>query len=139
MAIEPAWLIRIHRAGSPRNNQKHDVRIQGHSARGGDTGRTEKSFRSRIVRVRPVLLSAPYADAGNLEVQLHLPGGHRTCGLVEVTLEDGTTGLGEGYLAVFAPQVFKDRLLRCEVITEPKDLIKAATDHCPLIAELAVD
>jgi len=26
--------------------------------------------------------------------------------LVEITLEDGTTGLGEGYLAVFAPHVF---------------------------------
>ena len=61
---------------------------------------------SKIVRVRPVLLSAPYADAGNLEVQLHLPEGYRTCGLVEVTFEDGTTGLGEGYLAVFAPRVF---------------------------------
>ena len=40
---------------------------------------------------------------------------------------------------VFAPKVFKERLLSCEVITEPKELIKAATDHCPLIAELAVD
>jgi len=40
---------------------------------------------------------------------------------------------------VFVPKTFKDRLLSCEVITEPKDLIKAATDHCPLIAELKVD
>ena len=40
---------------------------------------------------------------------------------------------------VFVPKMFKDRLLSCEVITEPKDLIKAATDHCPLIAELKVD
>jgi L-alanine-DL-glutamate epimerase-like enolase superfamily enzyme len=60
----------------------------------------------RIRQVRPVLLSAPYATASDLEVQLHLPGGYRTTGLVEVTLEDGTTGLGEGYLAVFAPRVF---------------------------------
>ena len=40
---------------------------------------------------------------------------------------------------VFTPKVFSDRLLSCEVITEPKELIKAATDHCPLIAELRVD
>ncbi len=61
---------------------------------------------SRIAKIRPVLLSAPYAHPESLEVKLHLPAGHRTCGLVEVTLEDGTTGLGEGYLAVFAPKVF---------------------------------
>ncbi|GGV91996.1 mandelate racemase [Streptomyces gelaticus] len=60
----------------------------------------------RIAAIRPVLLSAPYADPENLEVRLALPTGWRTTGLVEVTLEDGTTGLGEGYLAVFAPQVF---------------------------------
>ncbi len=61
---------------------------------------------TRITCVRPVLLSAPYAWPGNLEVQRHLPTGYRTIGLVEVTLDDGTTGLGEGYLAVFAPAVF---------------------------------
>src|SRR5476651_298255 len=61
---------------------------------------------SKIVGIRPILLSAPYAHEGNLEVRWHLPSGYRTCGLVEVTLDDGTVGLGEGYLAVFAPQVF---------------------------------
>lgn len=61
---------------------------------------------SRIIGVRPVLLSAPYAWPENLEVLRHLPTGYRITGLVEITLEDGTTGLGEGYLAVFAPQVF---------------------------------
>jgi exodeoxyribonuclease-3 len=40
---------------------------------------------------------------------------------------------------VFVPNVFRKRLVGCEVITEPKDLIKVATDHCPLIAELRVD
>ncbi|MFF1916498.1 mandelate racemase/muconate lactonizing enzyme family protein [Streptomyces sp. NPDC058239] len=60
----------------------------------------------RIAAIRPVLLSAPYADPENLEVRVALPTGWRTTGLVEVTLDDGTTGLGEGYLAVFAPQVF---------------------------------
>ncbi|MBM6593639.1 mandelate racemase/muconate lactonizing enzyme family protein [Microvirga pudoricolor] len=59
-----------------------------------------------IAAIRPVLLSAPYGAPDNLEVELHLPGGYRTTGLVEVTLEDGTTGLGEGYIAVFAPGVF---------------------------------
>jgi L-alanine-DL-glutamate epimerase-like enolase superfamily enzyme len=61
---------------------------------------------TKIARLRPILLSAPYAHPESLEVQLHLPAGYRTCGLVEVTLDDGTTGLGEGYLAVFAPHVF---------------------------------
>ncbi|MFF9569581.1 mandelate racemase/muconate lactonizing enzyme family protein [Streptomyces sp. NPDC014685] len=61
---------------------------------------------ARIAAVRPVLLSAPYADPENLEVRVALPTGWRTTGLVEVTLDDGTTGLGEGYLAVFAPHVF---------------------------------
>ncbi len=52
-------------------------------------------------------MSAPYARSGeNLEVDLHLKSGYRTTGMVEITLDDGTTGLGEGYLAVFAPKVF---------------------------------
>lgn len=62
----------------------------------------------KITQVRPILLSAPYADTqSNLEVLHHLTSGYRTCGMVEITLDDGTTGLGEGYLAVFAPYVFE--------------------------------
>jgi L-alanine-DL-glutamate epimerase-like enolase superfamily enzyme len=30
-----------------------------------------------------------------------------TTGLVEITLDNGVVGLGEGYLAVFAPRVFE--------------------------------
>lgn len=61
----------------------------------------------RVTALRPVLLSAPYGPPeGNLEVALHLPSGLRTTGLVEITTDTGLTGLGEGYLAVFAPQVF---------------------------------
>ena len=37
---------------------------------------------------------------------------------------------------VFVPQKFKERLVKCEVITEPRERIKAASDHCPLIVEL---
>jgi L-alanine-DL-glutamate epimerase-like enolase superfamily enzyme len=60
-----------------------------------------------ITRVRPVLLSAPYGDpVSNAENRLHLPGGWRTTGFVEITLANGAIGLGEGYLAVFAPKVF---------------------------------
>lgn len=59
-----------------------------------------------VTAVRPVLLSAPYAGPGNAEVLLHLPHGLRTTGLVEITSDDGRVGLGEGYLAVFAPRVF---------------------------------
>lgn len=40
---------------------------------------------------------------------------------------------------VFAPKAFKDRLARCEVITEPLERVRAASDHCPLLAELKLD
>jgi endonuclease/exonuclease/phosphatase family metal-dependent hydrolase len=40
---------------------------------------------------------------------------------------------------VFAPESFKDRLLRCEVIVEPPERVRAASDHCPLIADLELD
>ena len=63
---------------------------------------------SKIRKVRPILLSAPYANQDtNFEVKLHLKSGYRTCGMVEITLDNGTKGLGEGYIAVFAPKVFK--------------------------------
>lgn len=61
-----------------------------------------------IESIRPILLSAPYADSKNLEVLNHLPHGSRTTGLVEVELTGGVKGLGEGYLAVFAPKVFTE-------------------------------
>ena len=37
---------------------------------------------------------------------------------------------------VFTPKTFVNHLVKCEVITEPKERIRAASDHCPLIAEL---
>jgi endonuclease/exonuclease/phosphatase family metal-dependent hydrolase len=37
---------------------------------------------------------------------------------------------------VFVPKAFADRVLKCEVITEPVELIKAASDHLPLLIEL---
>jgi len=40
---------------------------------------------------------------------------------------------------VFVPGAFSDRLVKCEVITEPKERIQAASDHCPLVAELTLD
>lgn len=40
---------------------------------------------------------------------------------------------------VFVPKAFASRLLTCEVICEPKERVQAASDHCPLIAELAMD
>lgn len=40
---------------------------------------------------------------------------------------------------VFVPKAFANRLLTCEVICEPKERVQAASDHCPLIAELAMD
>ena len=61
-----------------------------------------------ITNIRCVLLSSPYADADDPEIKECFPNGpKRTIGMVEITLDDGTIGLGEGYLAVFAPLVFK--------------------------------
>jgi exodeoxyribonuclease-3 len=40
---------------------------------------------------------------------------------------------------VFVPKAFSNRLEKCEVITEPKERIRAASDHCPLVAELLLE
>jgi endonuclease/exonuclease/phosphatase family metal-dependent hydrolase len=40
---------------------------------------------------------------------------------------------------VFVPETFASRLVNSEVITEPKERIKAASDHCPLLAELKLE
>ena len=40
---------------------------------------------------------------------------------------------------VFVPKAFANRLTKCEVTTEPKERIRAASDHCPLVAELLVE
>lgn len=37
---------------------------------------------------------------------------------------------------VFVPKAFVSRLVKCEVNTEPTERIRAASDHCPLVAEL---
>ena len=60
----------------------------------------------RIERLRPVLLSAPYGHPWSTELTHRLPTGYRNCSLVELTFSDGLTGIGEGYLGVFAPRVF---------------------------------
>jgi len=87
----------------------------------------------KIVKVRPVLLSAPYAQDNDFEVLIHLKSGMRTCGLVEITLEDGTTGLGEGYIAVFAPYVFVELVKLMEAVLVGKeafDTIARYNDCC---------
>lgn len=67
-----------------------------------------------ITNIRCVLLSSPYADADDPEIKECFPNGpKRTIGMVEVTLDNGVTGLGEGYLAVFAPKVFESIVDLC--------------------------
>jgi L-alanine-DL-glutamate epimerase-like enolase superfamily enzyme len=67
-----------------------------------------------ITRIRCVLLSSPYADADEREIKVCFPNGpKRTVGMVEVTLDNGVTGIGEGYLAVFAPLVFRSIVDLC--------------------------
>ncbi|WP_170764628.1 mandelate racemase/muconate lactonizing enzyme family protein [Ruegeria lacuscaerulensis] len=68
----------------------------------------------KITNIRCLLLSSPYADADDPEIKECFPNGpKRTIGMVEVTLDNGVTGLGEGYLAVFAPLVFKSIVDLC--------------------------
>jgi len=67
-----------------------------------------------ITNIRCILLTSPYADADDPEIKECFPNGpKRTIGMVEVTLDNGVTGLGEGYLAVFAPMVFKSIVDLC--------------------------
>ena len=81
-----------------------------------------KVYMNRIEDIRCVLLSSPYADADDPEIKECFPNGpKRTIGMVEVTLSDGTTGLGEGYLAVFAPLVFKSIVELCAPYLLGKD------------------
>lgn len=76
----------------------------------------------RIESVRCVLLSSPYADADDPEIKECFPNGpKRTIGMIEVTLDTGVTGLGEGYLAVFAPLVFKSIVELCAPQVMGKD------------------
>ena len=39
----------------------------------------------------------------------------------------------------FAPKAFADRVLKCEVVTEPAGMMKAGSDHLPLLVELDLD
>ena len=69
---------------------------------------------TKIDNIRCVLLSSPYADADNPEIKKCFPNGpKRTVGMVEITFANGMTGIGEGYLAVFAPLVFKSIVDLC--------------------------
>ncbi|WP_299617430.1 mandelate racemase/muconate lactonizing enzyme family protein [Pelagibius sp.] len=75
-----------------------------------------------ITKVRCLLLSSPYADADDPEIKECFPNGpKRTIGMVEVTLDNGVTGLGEGYLAVFAPLVFKAIVDLCRPYVEGRE------------------
>jgi len=39
---------------------------------------------------------------------------------------------------IFVPAGFSDQLVNCDVIAEPKPLVTAASDHCPLLSEISV-
>lgn len=86
-----------------------------------------------IANIRCVLLSSPYADADDPEIKECFPNGpKRTIGMVEVTLDNGVTGLGEGYLAVFAPKVFESIVDLCR----PQVIGKDAYDIAGRVGDL---
>lgn len=75
-----------------------------------------------IKDVRCVLLSSPYATADDPEIKECFPNGpKRTIGMVEITLDNGVTGIGEGYIAVFAPLVFKAIVDLCRPYVEGRE------------------
>ena len=77
---------------------------------------------SKIENIRPILLTADYGDKKHPEILECFPNGpKRTIGLVEVTLENGVKGYGEGYLGVFAPNVFKSIVELCSPYLVGKD------------------
>ena len=39
---------------------------------------------------------------------------------------------------VFMPKGFATRLIECEVVIEPKEIVRAASDHCPLMSRLSL-
>lgn len=76
----------------------------------------------RIEQLRCILLSSPYATEDDPEIKECFPNGpKRTVGMVEVTLANGITGIGEGYLAVFAPLVFRSIVELCVPYVIGKD------------------
>lgn len=87
-----------------------------------------------IQHIRPLLLSSPYAHAEHPEVLECFPNGpKRTVGMVEVTLDNGVKGVGEGYLAVFAPEVFRSIVELCRPYlegTDAFDLSERVRDLC---------
>lgn len=40
---------------------------------------------------------------------------------------------------VFMPAAYTDRLVSCDVVVQPPEAIKLASDHCPLLAEIEID
>ena len=76
----------------------------------------------KIENIRCILLSAPYGSADHPEILECFPNGpKRTIGIVEVLLENGVKGYGEGYLAVFAPKVFESIVELCKKYVIGKD------------------
>ena len=76
----------------------------------------------QIASARCILLSSTYADADDPEIKECFPNGpKRTIGMVEITLDNGVKGIGEGYLAVFAPLVFRSIVELCTPQVVGKD------------------
>ncbi|QDS98825.1 mandelate racemase/muconate lactonizing enzyme family protein [Adhaeretor mobilis] len=58
----------------------------------------------KITDVKCILLSAPYATAGDDERELHLKTGLRSASLIKVETDADLYGLGEVYSGVYAPE-----------------------------------
>ena len=89
---------------------------------------------SKIENIRTILISGKYGTKDHPEILECFPNGpKRSIGIIEVTLENGIKGYGEGYLAVFAPKVFESIVNLCIPYMIGKDgfdIIKRVSDLC---------
>ena len=69
---------------------------------------SERAESVKIRSVKCILLSAPYATAGDVERIYHLPSGYRAAAILRIDTEDGLYGLGEPYAGSYAPFVVRE-------------------------------
>jgi L-alanine-DL-glutamate epimerase-like enolase superfamily enzyme len=79
----------------------------------------------KILSVRCLLLSCPYAIPGDLEREHCFVDGHRTISVIKIETDEGVYGLGETYTGVFAPEAVRELVSQFErelIGKDPSDI-----------------
>ena len=91
----------------------------------------------------PALRTGALPVQGQEPIQVALDAGYLDCYRMTHKEEKGYTfPTWDPHVRLdyaFVPKVFADRILKCEVVTEPEAVMKAASDHLPLLAEVELD